>query len=147
MFGSSRAPLDVYKSILIEYQEGRCFYCLRPLKDKTNVDHFIPWSRYPVDLGHNFVLAHGACNTQKSDRLAAIQHLERWCDRNEKYGAELAGLFQERRVVHDEHVSHRITKWAYSQAQTAGSLVSVHGNELVILSPMWKQVIDRAAAI
>jgi len=90
MFGSSRAALDVYKPVLLEYQDGRCFYCLQSLKDKTDVDHFIPWSRYPIDLGHNFVLAHNTCNTQKSERLAAVPHLERWCDRNEKYGNELS---------------------------------------------------------
>jgi hypothetical protein len=35
------------------------------------VDHFIPWSRYPADLGHNFVLAHDRCINAKSDYLAA----------------------------------------------------------------------------
>jgi hypothetical protein len=143
MFGSGRAPLDVYKPMLIEYQGGMCFYCLRPLKDKTDVDHFIPWSRYPVNLGHNFVLAHDSCNTQKSDRLAAVEHLERWCDRNIKHGQDLVRAFQERNIVHDEHASWQITAWAYSQAQAAGSLVWLHGNELVVLSPEWEQVVQR----
>jgi hypothetical protein len=144
MFGSSRAPLDVYKPVLIEYQDGRCFYCLRPLRDKTDVDHFIPWSRYPVDLGHNFVLAHGSCNTQKSDRLAAVEHLERWCDRNKRHGQYLVSAFQERNIVHDEHTSWQITGWAYSQAQAAGSLVWLHGNELVALSPEWEKVVKQS---
>jgi hypothetical protein len=139
MFGSSRAALDVYKPVLIEYQGGRCFYCLRPLRDKTDVDHFIPWSRYPVDLGHNFVLAHGSCNTQKSDRLAAVEHLERWCERNVRHRRDLAQSFQERSIVHDENASWQVAAWAYSQAQVAGSLVWMHGNELVPLSPLWKQ--------
>ena len=42
MFGSGRAPLDIYKPMLIEYQAGKCFYCLWPLQDKAAVDHFIP---------------------------------------------------------------------------------------------------------
>ncbi len=140
MFGSSRAPLDVYRPVLIEYQGGRCFYCQRHLKDETDVDHFIPWSRYPVDLGHNFVLAHRPCNTQKSDRLAAVEHLERWCERNLKHGRDLGLAFQERNIVHDEHASWQITSWAYSQAQAAGSLVWLQGNELVPLSSEWEQV-------
>lgn len=140
MFGSSRAALSVYKSALIEYQGGRCFYCLRTLRDRIDVDHFIPWSRYPVDLGHNFVLAHGSCNTQKSDRLAAVQHLEKWCERNGKYGRDLAQAFQEKSIVHDEHTSWRVTMWAYRQAQLTGSLVWVHGDELVPLPPHWEQV-------
>lgn len=144
MFGSGRAMLDMYKPVLLEYQDGRCFYCLRPLKDNADVDHFIPWSRYPVDLGHNFVLAHGSCNTQKSDRLAAVKHLERWCERNIKHGQELVRAFQERNIIHDEHASWRVTSWAYSQAQAASSLVWLHGNELIALSPEWEQVVKRS---
>lgn len=144
MFGPSRAPLHVYRPILIEYQDGRCFYCLRPLNEKTEVDHFIPWSRYPVDLGHNFVLTHNTCNAQKSDRLAAVEHLERWCDRNEKHGAALSADFRERAIVHEEHTSWRVTAWAYGQAQTAGSLVWASGSELVTLSPTWKQIVEKA---
>ena len=37
-----------------------------------SVDHFISWSRYTTDLGHNFVLAHPGCNSQKSDYLAIL---------------------------------------------------------------------------
>jgi hypothetical protein len=144
MFGSGRATLDMYKPVLLEYQDGRCFYCLRPLKDKADVDHFIPWSRYPVDLGHNFVLSHGSCNTQKSDRLAAVKHLERWCERNIKHGQELVRAFQERNIVHDERASWQITAWAYSQAQAADAMVWLRGNELVELSPDWEQIVQQS---
>jgi hypothetical protein len=146
MFGSGRAPLDVYRPVLVEYQSGRCFYCLRPLQDKADVDHFIPWSRYPVDLGHNFVLAHSACNAQKSDRLAAVEHLERWCGRNEIHGAELAREFTARGIIHDEVTSLGVASWAYGQAQAAGSLVWSNGNQLVALSPAWRRVLTDAAA-
>jgi CRISPR/Cas system Type II protein with McrA/HNH and RuvC-like nuclease domain len=141
MFGSGRASLEVYRPILVEYQHGDCFYCLRPLKDRSDVDHFIPWSRYPVDFGHNFVLAHSACNTRKADRLAAVEHLEKWRERNEMYGEELAIAFQERNIVHDQKASLRITAWAYEQAQLAGSLVWQQGDELVKLTPTWRALL------
>src|SRR2546429_642776 len=57
-FGQERASLDAYRSILMDVQRGICLYCQKPLSKQTQVDHFIPWSRYPDDLGHNFVLAH-----------------------------------------------------------------------------------------
>ena len=28
-------------------QGGRCFYCEDALRGPTDVDHFIPWARYP----------------------------------------------------------------------------------------------------
>ena len=43
---------------------------------------------------------------------------------------------------HDPREGHEIllkTAWAYRQAQAAGSLVWVRGNELVALSPAWEQ--------
>jgi hypothetical protein len=141
MFGSSRAPLDLYRPILIDFQERRCFYCERPLSQQLDVDHFIPWSRYPIDFGHNFVLAHRTCNGKKGDRLAAIEHLGRWCERNEKYGIELAEAFQKSNIVHNEQASRKITFWAYEQAELAGSFVWTRADELVPISQEWRTVI------
>lgn len=144
MFGSNRVPLEVYRPILLEYQEGNCFYCRRRLNQQLDVDHFIPWSRYPVDFGHNFVLAHKTCNAQKADRLAAIEHLERWCNRNAKYGASMAEAFQERTIVHNERASRQITSWAYEQAQLAGSLVWRRHDELVAIPHQWRSLVTQA---
>lgn len=143
MFGSGRVSLEVFRPILVEYQRGNCFYCLRSLRDKSDVDHFIPWSRYPVDFGHNFVLAHGSCNSRKGDRLAALEHLGRWCERNERYGQELATAFQQRNIVHDQIASLRVAAWAYEQAHTAGSLVWRQNDELVPITAEWKALLMR----
>ena len=56
---------------------------------------------YPVNLGHNFVLADEDCNGKKSHRLAACDHLARWCERNAMHGATLAAAFATRGIVHD----------------------------------------------
>jgi hypothetical protein len=58
MFGTGRQNLDGYRSVLRKYQNARCFYCLKEVRDEGAADHFIPWARYPIDLGHNFVFAH-----------------------------------------------------------------------------------------
>jgi HNH endonuclease len=76
LFGTERASLEPYVPILLELQDGACFYCQASLVRKTgHVDHFIPWARYPVDLAHNFVLVHDACNKDKSNVLAAYDRL------------------------------------------------------------------------
>lgn len=53
------------------------------------MDHFVLWSRYPPDLGHNFILAHDKCNNAKSDRLAAEKRLASWIQRNQHHRSEL----------------------------------------------------------
>jgi len=94
LFGSERSDLTVVREILEEVQTGKCFYCESPLRqDAIAVDHFIPWSKYPVDLGHNFVLAHNGCNTDKADHLAAADFLEAWVDRNLQHASFLAERF------------------------------------------------------
>ena len=66
----------------------------------THVDHLVAWARYPVDLGHNFVLADSRCNNQKRDRLPACDHLAAWVERNAQFGAQIIDELDPRRGVH-----------------------------------------------
>jgi 5-methylcytosine-specific restriction endonuclease McrA len=141
LFGSERSVLAAFQPILADVQQGRCFYCRRPLGGRGAVDHFIPWSRYAFDLGHNFVLAHDGCNAKKSDRLAAVEHLERWCERNVEQGAVLAERFDEKSLVHDLPASREITRWAYAQAEQAAAQVWDEGDRLVALERGWHELL------
>ncbi len=140
LFGSERAPLAVYLPILREVQEARCFYCQREVKagdERAHVDHFVPWSRYPVDLGHNFVLAHGSCNLAKADYLAASEHLARWAERNRTAGPFLGQRFTEAKIVHDEEGSRCIVRWAYQQASAVRAMTWIKGDRLEPLPGNW----------
>ena len=138
LFGSSREALDKFRPILLEVQDGACFYCKGSLKEPGAVDHFIPWSRYAVNLGHNFVLAHPRCNGSKSDRLAAVVHLERWCHRNDQHGVALGEAFQARQLPHDLKATWQIARWAYAQAESIQARSWVTGEHLVALPPTWR---------
>lgn len=84
LFGADRALLTPFRQFLWDLQDGRCFYCDSRLRGEVAVDHFIPWSRYALDLGHNLVLADCRCNGDKADRLAALDGRSRaaeWMDR------------------------------------------------------------------
>lgn len=120
LFGTDRACLTIMRPVLREIQSDACFYCQGPLRNTGEVDHFIPWARYPRDLGHNFVLAHKACNGDKRDLLAATTHLARWRTRNDVHSAmltnELGGYF-----VCDEKTMLRVAQWSYSHAYTTGA--------------------------
>ncbi|HIF39743.1 MAG TPA: hypothetical protein EYQ74_01420 [Planctomycetes bacterium] len=69
LFGSERANLGVYVPLLKDLQKDSCFYCGGMLNGRGEVDHFVPWSRYHLDAGQNFVLAHSGCNNDKRDVL------------------------------------------------------------------------------
>jgi hypothetical protein len=115
-------------------------FLLRALvtRPDRHVDHFIPWARYPVDLGHNFVLAHAGCNGAKADHLAAADYLSAWADRNADHRAHLAGEFARLGVLHDLPISLRIAVWAYQQTFTVGGLTWRREEELVPLPPDWQ---------
>jgi hypothetical protein len=138
LFGSERAPLQVYRPVLEDLQQGACFYCGRPLGGSTAVDHFIPWSRYPVDLGHNFVLAHSGCNGSKSDYLAAEPHLSAWLARNRQHGVELSARFDHFGVVHDLGSSVQVARWAYTQLDSTDGRVWVDHRTMAPLTPAWQ---------
>ena len=149
LFGSRRSSLATYRPLLMDLQQGRCFYCERGINRGGDVDHFIPWRRYALDLGHNFVLAHQGCNSSKSDLLAAEEHLERWTERSLIYRDELEEGFDERKVLHDWPATRQIATWAYGQVHRAGGQVWVESKELRPLSDDWRKILsgaDHAAA-
>jgi hypothetical protein len=135
LFGTERASLEHYVPILLEVQEDHCFYC--------HVDHFIPWARYPVDLAHNFVLAHDDCNAAKSNILAAYDHLERWTLRNRDHAKSLESEFGAKKLFHDLGASRAVTRWAYTIAEQSQSKVwQSKRSGLVDLDARWSVLPD-----
>jgi hypothetical protein len=137
LFGQERASLDAYRPILLDVQKGVCIYCKKSLTGKTQVDHFVPWSRYPADLGHNFVLAHDRCNNAKSDFLAAEMHLAAWVERNREHQAELQERLVEAALPCDLAAAVQIARWVYQQTEKANGQVWVTEKVLRHLTPGW----------
>jgi len=138
MFGSDRQDLSGFRHVLAEVDGDDCFYCRGRLRGPGEVDHFVPWSRWPVDLGHNFVRAHASCNARKSDHLAAEEHLERWVSRNHDYGADLATMFDARGLPHAGPATTRAAGWAYAQLARVGGQTWSAGKRFTPLSGQWQ---------
>ena len=131
MFGQRRANLQPVRDVLCELQSGRCFYCQRELRANAVVDHFIPWARYSRDLAHNFVLADSACNSSKSDMLAAKRHLERWCELTAGPRARETGrALAESGFIADLDCSRTVARWAYGQGMATGAIAWVRRDSI-----------------
>jgi 5-methylcytosine-specific restriction endonuclease McrA len=137
LFGNERACLDSYRPILMDVQKGTCLYCQKSLTQQSQVDHFIPWSRFPADLGHNFVLAHDKCNNAKSDFLAAERHLEAWLKRNREYKSELQERLIASALPCDLGASMQVAKWMYQQTEKSNGQVWVMEKVLKHLDLAW----------
>jgi 5-methylcytosine-specific restriction endonuclease McrA len=142
LFAEERSCLDAYRPILLDVQKGVCIYCQKSLSGKTQVDHFVPWSRYPADLGHNFVLAHAKCNNAKSDFLAAENHLATWVERNKEHQAELQTRLVEAALPCDLTATVQIAKWVYQQTEKANGQVWVEEKVLRHLGPDWAKCLS-----
>ena len=130
LFGASRIPLGEVRGPLAELQGGRCFYCEDALGGPTDVDHFIPWARYPDNGLDNLVVAHARCNSRKRDFLAAAGHVERWAARN----ASLAGQLGEAAIELDwerEPARSRAVAIATYSRLEEGAKVWMEGTTLV----------------
>ena len=94
LFGADRVQTAKIRAGLWEIQRRRCFYCDERVADPTKgqVDHFVPWSRYPDDSLDNLVVADVGCNGFKSNSLAAAHHVARWGLRFVSNAAERAEL-------------------------------------------------------
>jgi len=151
LFGSERAGLAAVRPVLMEIQHGACFYCGLPLKPgSTDVDHFIAWSRYPLDLGHNFVLADNKCSGKKRDRMASYEHLAAWSERNLKYGEQIAAALEERGILSEMPASNRVPTGALCAGRRQPDTVSFGSVGLMmiltILSGLVGAVIGFASA-
>jgi len=140
LFGAERTMLPGLRTLLKDVQSGGCFYCNGMLREGGEIDHFIPWTRYPLDLGHNFVLAHSTCNRSKRDFLAAPSHLENWQKRNQLHGIALGEEFDTRCILHNQEATEKITVWAYSQAETAGANLWLCKEEVQPIDQSWRRV-------
>ncbi|HVJ30896.1 MAG TPA: HNH endonuclease, partial [Gammaproteobacteria bacterium] len=146
LFGSERASLEGFRNVLRDHQGGRCLYCRKELRGASCVDHFIAWSRYPVDLGHNLVLAHDNCNAQKRDFLAYPAHLERWRSSHLERAGELAQRFSSLALPHDGERSRAIAWWAYEQGEAAGAHAWIDAERFMRLDASWRGVLGPGPA-
>lgn len=123
LFGTDRTtfPRDL-RDGLVELQRGSCFYCGQLLHRRIEIDHFLPWSRWPNDAIENLVAA-DRCNTIKSDHLAAQPHLQRWANHAAQHASDLAELATE-------------SRWMSDPGRTRGLLTSTYGR-LTPGTPLW----------
>ena len=129
LFGTNRTALKVVAPLLIDIQKGLCFYCQKPMnlkneketKKTPEVDHFIPFKRYPNDLAHNFVAAHADCNNSKRDHLAALTHRDRWVEQNIGiYSHEITKQLNPYFYC-DADKSLAVSNWAYEVAEASNA--------------------------
>jgi 5-methylcytosine-specific restriction endonuclease McrA len=140
LFGTDRSALATVRDLLREVDGSRCFYCGGVIRGEPAVDHFVPWARYPLGLGHNYVLADARCNGFKSDRLAAFDHLDRWCARNDE--GQWTAALEARLVPHDKARTGRVAAWAYGQAGRSRATVWQEGRDgLVALDERWARLL------
>jgi 5-methylcytosine-specific restriction endonuclease McrA len=93
LFGAERVAFPgPLRHALADLQMGKCFYCRKPLTERSAVDHFIPWSRWPNDAVENLVIAHASCNSHKSDHIPGPLPLDTWVERLVSHSEDLVSV-------------------------------------------------------
>ena len=115
LFGAERVSLEPVRRPLLTLQNNACFYCNGPMSGRPDVDHFIPWTRYPDDGLDNLVVAHQRCNNSKRDFLAGAEHVERWQLRARTHGDALATIAAEHSWHRDSERTRSIATSIYSR--------------------------------
>jgi 5-methylcytosine-specific restriction endonuclease McrA len=121
LFETSRKTLALVCKELKVLYGCKCFYCNKAAKE-LEVDHFIPFSLYPRDLMHNFVLACPSCNRSKSDSLAAKIHLDKWTELTTKNSKAIAKIGDQVGVSSNLGTSVAIANWGYETARKNNSV-------------------------
>ena len=116
LFEASRKTLGLVCKDLKKLCGSKCFYCDK-LTTELEVDHFIPFSLYPRDLMHNFVLACPTCNRSKSDTLVAKIHLDKWMELITSNSEAIAKISEKSGIISNLETSIAVTQWAYGIAR------------------------------
>jgi len=118
LFGAERTNVAAYAERFYELQNGRCLYSGAKLDSPKagEVDHFIPWARYPFDSPFNLALASKKVNNQCRDELKSPEWRNAWRARNEAhFGAlsapEPSGFGA---VAEDAETVMAICEWVYA---------------------------------
>lgn len=144
LFGSERADLSGYREILLEVQDGKCFFTGSRLTRGSAVDHFIPWSRYPADLGQNMLLTSSSTNSSKSDHLPAEGLLEKWLDFEVARRDVLEEAFRSKGLRQSLRASLAIAEWGYASLARAEGLAWMPRQPFEKLSGRWRDLFDQA---
>ncbi len=120
LFDTPRQALHQIGAGLRQLTGSRCFYCGGRVHE-ADVDHFVPFSLYPRDLIHNFVLAHPACNRSKSDTLAALMHVENWRGYIDRHDDDLREIALTVGRPADLAGSLAVARWGYGNALSGGA--------------------------
>ena len=88
--GARRGSLGKFLRVLRQIDEAKCFYCGRDLTAdvRVEVDHVLPWTFLLTDQIWDLVLACGACNAAKSDRLPERLFIDRLIAANQRRSKE-----------------------------------------------------------
>lgn len=116
---TKRESLFVYKEILLQYTEARCFYTDVPLNLKNgnvSVDHFIPWSFIHSDNLWNFVLTTNSVNSKKSSKLPSNDYLNKLFYRNTALNK-----------VSDQHVREEFAMYKESTVNKLYNYAEING--------------------
>jgi len=61
-----------YRDIYIENGLATCLYCGKTVEKELQLDHLLPWSKFPVNGFWNLYPSCAKCNSLKSDRIPKI---------------------------------------------------------------------------
>ena len=140
LFETPRQALGVMGRGLRKLSGSHCFYC-GGTAHKAEVDHFVPFSMYPRDTAHNFVLAHEGCNRSKSDTLAALVHLERWRSWVDRHSSDLHEIGHEAGFITDLQSSLAVTRWGYNNALVGQGMAWLKSRQFVPITPAYMEVL------
>jgi len=118
LFGSTRRTFPpALRGGLSDLQASACFYCGDRIRSGGQIDHVIPWARWPNDAVENLVLT-DTCNTAKRDHLPGLEHIDRWARRLVVHHDDLGALADATRWESDRERSIAIARTAYAHLPT-----------------------------
>lgn len=136
LFGTERSDHADLQRPLRLLQNGLCFYCRQGLTGQSQIDHFLPWSRYADDGLDNLVLVHQSCNREKLHFLADLEFAKGWAERSLRESDRLDEISSEARWARDRRRTFGVVATVYQGVPDGVRLWGEKGLRLVAVSDL-----------
>ena len=117
LFVRVRSNVAIYAERLFRLQGELCFYTGAKLENSKSgqVDHFIPWARYPFDSPFNLVLASREANNKLRDQIKEPALRTKWLERNDAHfgGLTAPAPLGFGAATEDAETAKAISDWLY----------------------------------
>jgi hypothetical protein len=124
-------PPSGLRALLLELQNGQCFWSSKPITSTSSADHVVPWAKRKVSTIENFIITPKSVNSSKGAFLISPNLVERWVTYLDENQSELKLAAEKYSFPTDEVLTLSSMRSLYSMVPVDIPIWEISGTKLI----------------